>query len=94
MNRDGAEQSVPERNSMMKVFSITSDNHVVAIASAEQVSEEAANGRFENQEELDKLVQSWPSARLVAIWNSLPGVEPVRKFRDRNTAVRRIWEAV
>jgi len=79
---------------MMKVFSITPDNHVVAISSAEQLSEEAANDRFGNPEELNKLVQNWPSARLVAIWNSLPDVEPVRKFRDRTTAVRRIWEAV
>ena len=78
----------------MKVFSITPDNHVVAFSSTEQLSEEAANDRFGNQEELNKLAQNWPSACLVAIWNSLPGVEPVRKFRDRTTAVRRIWEAV
>ena len=29
--------------------------------------------------------------RLIAIWNKLPGVTPVRKFRDRDTALRRIW---
>ena len=39
---------------MMKVFSITPDNHVVAISSAEQLSEEAANDRFGNPEELNK----------------------------------------
>jgi hypothetical protein len=32
--------------------------------------------------------------RLVEIWNKLPGVTPVRKFRDRSTALRRIWTAI
>ena len=32
--------------------------------------------------------------RLVNIWNALPGVQPVRKFTDRKTAVRRIWAAL
>jgi hypothetical protein len=32
--------------------------------------------------------------RLVAIWNKLPGVQPVRKFTDRNTALGRIWTAL
>jgi hypothetical protein len=81
-------------SSMMKVFSIVADNHVVVYPSAAQLPEEAASARFESEEELTKVVQDWPSTRLVAIWNSLPGVETVRKFRDRQTAVRRIWEAV
>ena len=32
--------------------------------------------------------------RLVAIWNRLPGVQPVTRFTDRKTAIRRIWRAV
>src|SRR5438067_4605054 len=32
--------------------------------------------------------------RLVEIWNRLAGVEPVARFTDRKTAVRRIWRAV
>lgn len=32
-------------------------------------------------------------SRLVAIWNKLPGVKPVRKFTNRATALRRIWAA-
>ena len=31
--------------------------------------------------------------RLVALWNGLPGVAPVKKFKDRKTAVRRLWAA-
>ena len=33
-------------------------------------------------------------ARLVELWNLLPEVKPLRRFTDRATAVRRIWEAV
>jgi len=30
-------------------------------------------------------------SQLVSLWNALPGVTPITKFRDRNTAVRRLW---
>jgi len=31
------------------------------------------------------------ASRLVSLWNALPGVTPITKFRDRKTAVRRLW---
>jgi hypothetical protein len=33
-------------------------------------------------------------ARLVGIWNGLPGVKGTNRFTDRKTAVRRIWKAI
>jgi hypothetical protein len=39
-------------------------------------------------------VAGWPAERLVAIWNSLPGVTPVKKFKDRTTAGTRIWKNI
>jgi hypothetical protein len=33
-------------------------------------------------------------ARLIEIFNSLPGMTPVKKFKDRATAVSRIWKAI
>jgi hypothetical protein len=30
----------------------------------------------------------------IAIWNSLPGVTPVKKFKDRTTAATRIWNRI
>ena len=30
----------------------------------------------------------------MAIWNSLPGVTPVKKFKDRTTAATRIWKNI
>ena len=33
------------------------------------------------------------NTQMVAIWNALPGAAPVAKFKDRKTAVRRLWAA-
>jgi hypothetical protein len=42
----------------------------------------------------DEIASSDLSAsRLVALWNALPGVAPVTKFKDRKTAARRLWAA-
>src|SRR5689334_2789853 len=32
-------------------------------------------------------------ARMVAIWNALPGTRAINKFQDRKRAVRRLWTA-
>lgn len=32
-------------------------------------------------------------ARLVAIWNTLPGATKIANFKDRNTGARRLWAA-
>ena len=34
-----------------------------------------------------------PMARLVAIWNALPGNKRISKFKSRDVAVRRLWAA-
>src|SRR2546429_1827514 len=33
------------------------------------------------------------NTQMVAIWNALPGTAPVAKFKDRKTAVQRLWAA-
>ena len=33
------------------------------------------------------------NAQMAAIWNALPGTAPVTKFKDRKTAVQRLWAA-
>jgi hypothetical protein len=40
------------------------------------------------------LAANWPADRLVEIWNSLPGVSPVEKFKDAKAAVGRIWKRI
>ena len=42
----------------------------------------------------DELEGSGLSAQqLVAIWNALPGVDPIGKFKNRKTAVAQLWAA-
>ncbi len=50
--------------------------------------------RFGNEAALAKLAANWPAARLLEIWNSLPGATEVKKFKDRSTAVSRIWKTI
>ena len=49
---------------------------------------------FSNEGGLAKLAAEWPAGKLVEIWNSIPGVVPLKKFKDRQTAVSRIWKAI
>jgi hypothetical protein len=30
----------------------------------------------------------------VEVWNGIPGLTPVKRFRDRSTAISRIWNAI
>jgi hypothetical protein len=50
--------------------------------------------KFGTERELAKLAAKWPASRLHEVWNALPGTQPVRKFTDRKTAVRRIWSEI
>ena len=49
---------------------------------------------FEHLADLKRLTAEWPITRLVSLWNGIPGVAPIRKFRDRTTAWKRIWDAI
>jgi hypothetical protein len=62
--------------------------------SARSRTPKATLKRFHSEKELAKLSREWPAARLIEIWNSLPGVSPVNKFSNRQAAVGRIWKAV
>ena len=76
----------------MKTFTINSENEVTALDSridAEQNTAPSA-ARFSSIEELAQVTQDWPLARLVAVWNGLPGLSPVSKFTDRRTAITRV----
>lgn len=55
---------------------------------------ELGGGALSTEADLIRLVEDMPAAKLVEIWNNLPGVTPVKKFTDRKVAIRRIWGAV
>ena len=77
-------------------FTIDSENNITVHGTPEEAAATAATpfDTFSSQQELAELAAQWPAARLVAIWNSLPGVTPVKKFKDRKAAVTRIWKRI
>src|ERR1700688_4834504 len=84
-----------KRRFKMKSFTIENETNNITIHATVQDAEAVANAeRFRNEAGLQKLAADWPAARLVDIWNSLPGVTEVKKFKDRQTAVARIWKAI
>ena len=79
----------------MKTFTIDVDDNITVFDAGEAVRTPArGTERFRSERELATLAAKWPASRLVEIWNSLPGVQPVKRFTDHNTAVRRIWRAI
>ena len=78
----------------MTIFTIDRDNNITAFASATEAKSNPEAEHFRSTKDLAKLAAKWPASRLVEIWNSLPGVKPVRKFTSRHTAVNRIWRAI
>src|ERR1019366_7755591 len=83
------------RRKHMKNFTIENETNNITIHASVKEAEAVPNSeRFGNEAALAKLAANWPAARLVDIWNSLPGATPVRKFKDRATAVSRIWKAL
>ena len=79
----------------MKNFTIENETNNIMIHGSAKEAEAVPNSeRFSNEAALAKMAANWAAARLVEIWNSLPGETPVKKFKDRATAVSRIWKAI
>jgi Protein of unknown function (DUF3489) len=79
----------------MKIFTLENETNNITLHATVQNAEAMANGdTFRSEAGLNKLAAEWPATRLVEIWNTLPGAAPVKKFKDRQTAVSRIWKAI
>ena len=78
----------------MTNFMIDEQNNITAFGSAKEAAAATATpfDSFASQKELAGLVAAWPAERLVAIWNGLPDVEPVKKFKNAKIAASRVWE--
>src|SRR5580700_10835535 len=85
-----------KRTTRMTTFTIDTDNHITAHATPEEATATTTTpfDTFGSQQEFTELAKSWPAKRLLSIWSSLPGVQPIRKFQDRRTATTRIWERI
>jgi hypothetical protein len=79
----------------MSTYTIDRENNITVFASLKDI--EASGGEteiFSNPKDLAALADQWSGARLIEIWNGLPGVEPVQRFTSRKVAVARIWKAI
>ena len=73
-------------------FRIDTENSITAFADEAQADSQGE--RFNSQQELADLAATWPAGRLVEVWNSIPGLTPVKKFTDRKSGIARIWKAI
>jgi NAD-dependent oxidoreductase involved in siderophore biosynthesis len=89
-----AQSAAPRRFKM--TFTIDTENNITAHGTPEEAAATTATpfDSFTSQQELAELAKAWPAERLVAIWNSLPGVTPVKKFKDHKTAISRVWKRI
>lgn len=78
----------------MKAFTIDTENNIIVHASAKAAPKEDGIEVFTTEKALGELATAWPTSRLADIWNSLAGVTPLKKFKDRATGVTRIWSAI
>ena len=80
----------------MKTFTIDEQNNITAFGTQEEAAAttDTPFDTFASQKELAELAAAWPAERLVTIWNSLPGVKPVKSFKTAKVAAGRIWEQV
>jgi hypothetical protein len=77
----------------MTTFTIDTDNNITAFPAPDQAEAVIAAGAqpFGSSEELTQLAAGWPAERLLAIWNSLPGVTPAKGFKNPKAAASKIW---
>jgi hypothetical protein len=85
-----------KQRSLKMIFTIDADNNIIVFATAEEAAASLTTpyDSFSSQKELAQLAGTWPPERLVAIWNSLPGVTPVEAFTTAKMGVSKIWESI
>jgi hypothetical protein len=80
----------------MTTFTIDAENNITAFPTPDHAEAAVGAGAqaFTSQKELAELAAAWPAERLVAIWNSLPGVRAVESFKSAKAAATRVWERI
>jgi hypothetical protein len=90
-----ASEPASVRKDSMTAFTIDSENNITVFASLKEIQgHEEGTETFTNQQELTALADKWPGGRLVEVWNSLPGVQPVERFTSRRVGTGRIWQVI
>jgi hypothetical protein len=76
------------------LIQVTAEDHIRIVEEHGSGDVSAGENTFASEPELHELASRWPMKRLIEVWNRLPGVKPVTRFTDRNTAIRRLWRAL
>src|ERR1039458_9452625 len=81
-----------QRPTTMKYFTIDAENNITVHANR-QAARDTGAGVLSTEVQFADLIGP-NNQRLIEIWNSLPGVTPVKKFTNRKIATERIWKAI
>ena len=82
----------------MTTFSVDKNNDIIAHDATPAAQDNVV--AFATEKEFAKLSADWPIARFAEVWNAFAGappfggLQPVKKFTDRKTAVTRIWAVI
>ena len=78
----------------MTTFTINEQNEIVAFATPEQAAASSATpfDTFASEQELAELAKAWPAERLLAVWNSVPGLTPATEIKDAAKAAKLIFK--
>jgi hypothetical protein len=80
---------LPEKEDTMAVYIIHDDTVTACGSRPDRISEgDLVVGSADEIAASDLTL-----ARMVAIWNALPGTAAISKFKDRKTATQRLWSA-
>ena len=78
----------------MTIFTIDGNDNLTIHTKPEEAQAVPDSQHFSTMNQLAAIAANWPTARLIEIWNSIPGNTRVNKFTDRKSAVTRIWKAI
>ena len=84
----------------MTTFTIDELNNISAFLNQEEAAAATQTpfDSFASEQELADLAKNWPAERLVATWNSLPGVVALKSLPDTKAAkdrwAKRIWQRI
>jgi site-specific recombinase XerD len=89
-------KSAEQRKKIMTTFTIDAENNISAFATPDEAAAATTTpfDTFSSRQDLADLIAAWPPERIVATWNSLPGVAPVQRFKTSNVAATKIWERI
>jgi hypothetical protein len=88
-----AETPRSQKGNSMKYFTINDENNITAHSSKEEAAALANEIMFSTEKQFADLV-GVDGKRMIDVWNSLPGVTPVKKFTSKQIAQARIWKAL